>query len=379
MANRQHIKLLKRSVSEWNAWFDDRGITADLRQADLEGFELCGANLFGADLNGADLRGADLRKAILTNTQMIGADLTDADLATAVLNWADASTAIFARADLTSADLRGTHFCEAKMTDAVLHGARMTWADLEKANLTSADLHGADLSMTHLVRTNFKGADLTGCRVYGCSVWDVEMAHAKQQDLIITPKRTHTITVDDLKVAQFIYLMLDNSEIRNVIDTITSKAVLILGRFVDERKAVLDVFRNKLRERGYLPILFDFTKPGSRTLTETVSLLGRMSRFIVADITDARSIAQELSQLIPFLPSVPVQPVLLKGSRSYAMFEHWTAYPWVLPVYEYENLDTVQSEILKKVIKPAERSLNRTGAADRGKMRRLNRPALGAK
>jgi hypothetical protein len=48
------------------------------------------------------------------------------------------------------------------------------------------------------------------------------------------------ITVDNIEVAQFIYLMLHNEKIRDVIDTITSKAVLILGRFTGERKAVLD-------------------------------------------------------------------------------------------------------------------------------------------
>jgi hypothetical protein len=40
----------------------------------------------------------------------------------------------------------------------------------------------------------------------------------------------------------------------------TSKAVLILGRFTDERKAVLDALRDELRKRNYLPILFDFDK-----------------------------------------------------------------------------------------------------------------------
>jgi hypothetical protein len=32
--------------------------------------------------------------------------------------------------------------------------------------------------------------------------------------------------------------MLNNEKIRDVIDTVTSKAVLILGRFTDERKAL---------------------------------------------------------------------------------------------------------------------------------------------
>jgi Pentapeptide repeats (8 copies) len=358
MADERHIELLDKGVSKWNNWCESHPrVRANLCGADLEDYDICGANLFGADLKGAFLGGADLCEAVLTNAVMIGADFKNANLTGVRLNWADASTAIFSKANLTNADLRGTHFCEAKMTGAILQGARMTWADLEKANLSNTDIRGADLSLSRLVRTNFRGADLTGCRVYGCSVWDVEMPGAIQQDLIITPERADTLTVDDLKVAQFIYLMLDNPEVRNVIDTITSRAVLILGRFTLKRKPVLDALRSELRHKGYLPILFDFTKPTSRTLTETVSLLGRMSRFIVADITDAKGIPQELSQLIPFLPSVPVQPLLQKGRRKYAMFEHWTEYPWVLPVYEYESLIAIQSEINQKVIEPAERRL----------------------
>ena len=358
MANERHVELLEQGVTEWNAWSESHPeIRADLQGADLEDLDISGANLFGANLNGAFLRGADICEAVLTNAQMIGADFKNADLIGVTMNWADASTAIFANANLTSADLRGTHFCEANMTGAVLQDARMTWADLEKTNLSNSDLRRADLSLSRLVRTNFRASDLTGCRVYGCSVWDVEMHRAIQQDLIITPERADTLTVDDLKVAQFIYLMLDNPEVRNVIDTITSKAVLILGRFTQQRKPVLEAIRLELRHKGYLPILFDFAKPSRRTLTETVSLLGRMARFIVADITDAKSIPQELSHLIPFLPSVPVQPLLHKGRRKYAMFDDWTGYPWVLPIYEYQNPNVTRPEIIQKVIEPAERRL----------------------
>ena len=83
-----------------------------------------------------------------------------------------------------------------------------------------------------------------------------------------------------------------------VIDTITSKAVLILGRFTEERKAVLDALREELRKRDYLPILFDFDVPATRDITETISLLARMARFVVADITDAKSIPQELAVIV---------------------------------------------------------------------------------
>lgn len=131
--------------------------------------------------------------------------------------------------------------------------------------------------------------------------------------------------------------------------------MLILGRFTPERKAVLDVLREELGRRGYVPILFDFEKPASRDITETISLLARMARFVVADITDARSIPQELSVIVPVLPSVPVQPLLLRGSSEYGMFEHFTRYPWVLPLHHYETQEQLIAAIGELVIEPAER------------------------
>ena len=62
--------------------------------------------------------------------------------------------------------------------------------------------------------------------------------------------------------------------------------MLILGRFTDERKAVLDALREELRKRNYLPILFDSSVPATRDITETVSLLARMARFVVAEVLE---------------------------------------------------------------------------------------------
>jgi hypothetical protein len=75
-------------------------------------------------------------------------------------------------------------------------------------------------------------AILTESRVYGASVWNIKVdEHTKQRNLIITDYAKPVITVDDIEVAQFIYLLLNNQQIRKVIDTIASKAVLIVGRF----------------------------------------------------------------------------------------------------------------------------------------------------
>jgi len=173
--------------------------------------------------------------------------------------------------------------------------------------------------------------------------------------LVITPEEKPTVTVDNIEVAQFIYLLLHNQKVREVIDTITSKAVLILGRFTDERKAVLDAIREELRKRDYLPILFDFELPARQNITETVTLLARMARFIIADLTDPSSIPQELQAIIPSV-RVPVQPLLLEGSSLYSMFKDFDPqdFHWVLPVYRYKEPEQLLATLTEDVIASAE-------------------------
>jgi hypothetical protein len=337
MANDEHVALLMsnpegvRGMAAWKAWRDENpNIRPDLSGADLRGANLSEADLSGADLDeisDAYLSSADLRAANLSGANLNGADLTRANLSGARLSGAHLSGAKLVRAFLGDASLRGTNLC-----GAVLEGAALVDVDLT-------------------------GADLTGCRVYGVSAWSLKLERTKQQNLVITPtfRDEPEITVDDIEVAQFIYLMLNNQKVRDVIDTITSKAVLILGRFTDERKAVLHALREELRKRNYLPILFDFSVPATRDITETVSLLARMARFVVADITDAKSTPQELAVIVPDLPSVPVQPLLLEGSGEYGMFEHFRRYPWVLETYTYPSSERLIADLAEHVIGPAEK------------------------
>jgi hypothetical protein len=211
--------------------------------------------------------------------------------------------------------------------------------DLSKADLSRADLHGATLI----------GVDLTGT-----SVWNARLDGAIQSNLVIKHRAESVILVDNLEVAQFIYLLLNNAKIRQVIDTITSKVVLILGRLSPERKVVLDAIREQLRKNGYSPVLFDFEKPSSRDITETVRTLVHMARFVIAEITDAKSIPQELMAIVPNLPLVPVQPLLLASQHEDGMFEHLRRFPWVLEPVLYENQKVLLMELEPKVIAPAE-------------------------
>ena len=109
------------------------------------------------------------------------------------------------------------------------------------------------------------------------------------------------------------------------------------------------------RKRDYLPILFDFAVPATRDITETISLLARMARFVVADIPDAKSIPQELAVIVPDLPSVPVQPLLLEGSAEYGMFEHFKRYPWVLETYTYPSSERLIADLGERMIGPTEK------------------------
>jgi uncharacterized protein YjbI with pentapeptide repeats len=380
MANPEHVAKLKEGVMAWNQWRQENPdadpdlIVADLRGAQLRGANLREAKLIGADLICADLTQAsliraNLREARLCGSQLVAASLTGAtifwaDLREAVLTWSDLSGANVSATDVSKVDLRGANlskadFIESNLTQsnlsgADLRGANLRQANLSEANLNKADLSGANLRGASLVGTNFEEANLTGCNVYGISAWDIRLEGAIQSNLVITPHDESPIQVDNLEVAQFIYLLLNNKKIRRVIDTITSKVVLILGRFTPERKAVLDAIRDELRKRDYLPILFDFQKPESKDLTGTVTTLANMARFVIADLTEPSSVPHELATIAPSTV-VPVQTILLNGQREYAMFpDLMRRHHWVLEPYQYESSEALIAHLDDRVIAPAE-------------------------
>jgi hypothetical protein len=228
-------------------------------------------------------------------------------------------------------------------------------ANLLEANLSGADLSGADLRRSRLIETDLRGADLTGSCVYGTSMWKVEVdERTKQRNLFISDSNEPSITVDNIKVAQFIYLLLNNDEIRGVIDTITSKAVLILGRFSEERKPVLDALRDELRKHDYPPIMFDFDPTTNQTITETVKTLAGMSRFVIADITDARSVPQELQIIDMHCRTVAVRLIKKRGEPEYGMLDFRNSLWFVQGRYEYENAEELIASVKENVLGPAE-------------------------
>jgi hypothetical protein len=317
MANEEHLQIIRQGVDVWNNWREKNPeLIPELSGACLDGANLSKANLHKADLNFANLRDASL----------IGARLSEAKLA---------------RANLSKANLIGASFS----------GAYLLGTNLIKANLT-----GANLIAALLIQTDLRGASLSESLVYGTSVWDIHVDEGtKQQNIVITQGDQPVITVDNIKVAQFIYLLLTNKEIRDVIDTIGRKGVLLLGRFTEGRIAVLERLREELRKRDFLPMVFNFDKPEVKDFTETVRLLAGLSHFVIVDITNPRSTPLELQATVPEY-MIPFVPIIEEGEEPFAMFtDLWIKHrEWVLDPIRYPSVDRLIEVLDTEIVRPAQ-------------------------
>ena len=320
MADDNLLKLLSGGVKKWNKWKQKH-----------EGFlDLNGADFFGIDYKGneplwkgyqTNLKGIDLSKVEMDRAFLESVDLSRANLSGAVLT----------RVNLRRADLSGTD----------LSGADLYEADLYQANLQGANLSNTRLTRASLVEANLGGANLENSYIYGTAAWDVKVdKDTNQKNLIITdPSRTWEpeVSVDDLEVAQFIYLLLNRQKIRNVLDTITSKSVLILGRFIPERKIILNAMADSLRENKLIPIIFDFERSTNRDFTETIKILAGLSLFVIVDLTKPKSVPQEITATIPDY-QIPFVPILQEGEDPYSMLEDFKKFNWLLqPILKYKN------------------------------------------
>ncbi|MFM9950139.1 MAG: pentapeptide repeat-containing protein [Saprospiraceae bacterium] len=402
----KHLEILKKGVQAWNQWRQENpDIIPDLAGVELKDFwlneginlsrvDLSGAKLFNVffnkcDLNNAKLNNATLMKVFIYESNLINVDFNNSFMpqSTLINNNLNGATFIGAKldgsnfeasnlrlADLNRASLMRTNFKATTLThanlqeadleraifeDAIMKSVNLSWTIMHKTYLKGANLSNANLQGASLIKANVAGSIITGSRVYGVSVWDIEGDILEQKDLIISPEGQTIITVDNIEVAQFIYLIINNQKLRDVIDTVTSKAVLILGRFSDERKKILDSIKNKLREFNYLPILFDFNKPNNQNLIETVATLARMSRFVIVDITDSKDTRREIDVLLK-IPALPIQPIILTSSveveAHFISDIYYGEYKVkVLELLKYDTEEEVLDNFKEDIIDPLER------------------------
>jgi hypothetical protein len=104
--------------------------------------------------------------------------------------------------------------------------------------------------------------------------------------------------------------------------------------------------------------MFDFDKPSSKTMTDTVRLLAQMSRFIIVDLTDPASAPYELGLLMAMnLRTTPLVPVIHRAQIPFAMFDDLAAERWVLPLVHYRDTDELIKRLNPEIVQPAERRI----------------------
>ena len=374
MADPHLIDMLTNSPESWNAWrWKNWDHEADLtnidlsrkkfpremnlRKTDFSGSNLASLFVPSANFYEAKFVGANLSHLDAVNSDFQSCNASHADFTSSLLLSTDFSSANLSNAKLVGARMSQSKFWSANLSEADLTDSDMQWVDMMDAELVGAKLIRTNLALTRFLRTNLCGATLTECNVHGTSAWRVKTDfQTTQTELIITDPADPPLRVDDLEVAQFIFLLMNHSKLRNAIDSVTKKGVLLLGRFGDGGLSILQAIAAELRNNGYLPFIFDFECPADRNLTETVKTLVGISRFVVVDLSGP-SVPQELYATVPHF-KIPVVPILESDRKKNAMVNDILEYPWVVkPILRFKSINVLRTNIVSKVIAPAEKIL----------------------
>ena len=351
MANEKHFNILRQGANAWNSWrVANRHIRPELSQVDFEKEIRSGPGPYDLpDLSGFDFSGGNLNGIVWRNSIVDHCNFDDCQI-----DYADLCFSSFLECTFRRTSMRATKIGSSSFGECEFENADLAYCSAEETSFKGSIISDSSLNHVQLVKADLSDVVLHNTSVYGISAWDLELEGAKQSDLMITDDWP-TLTVDSIEVAQFICLLVKSSKIRDVIDTLVSRVVLILGRFSPEGKPTLHRIQDLLRDRGYVSIIFDFKGPESRDLTETIRTLAHLSRFVIVDLTDPSSVPHELAAVVPLLPSVPVQPLIRAGNRPYGMFEHIHRYPWVMSLQEYNpaNLE----EIVGRSVEDCERKV----------------------
>jgi hypothetical protein len=305
MAIKDPSAVVLRGAKTWNAWRKKNAPYLRFQSPNwyrgprIRGHQVKGTNRL--NFEGIDLSGAEINHAFAEGLNVRGANFENTTF----------EEGDFSRANFSQATFRNTRFNKTILTDARFDGAVFVNCNLNRVNLAKA---------------SFNVREITETVVYGISAWDLQISDkTKQSRLIIEP--THSLysefmgrgvvplMVDDIELAQFIYYLSNHKRMRAVINVLSDKAVLLLGRFANGGLEFLYKIRDVLKGHGYTPMIFDFARPDSLSLTETAVAMAALCKFIVVDLSGP-SVPKELHAILSEIK----RPVLAIG-KKYALFD----------------------------------------------------------
>jgi uncharacterized protein YjbI with pentapeptide repeats len=216
----------------------------------------------------------------------------------------------FSRADFSGAIFRNTKFNKTIFTGACFDGATFVNCNLNRINLVGA---------------SFRVKEITETVVYGIAAWDLETSDDMKQSKLVIEKTYDLysdliqhgkvpLTVDDIELAQFVYYLSNHRKMRDTLNILNDRGVLLLGRFKDGGLERLYSMREWLQRQGYTAMIFDFARPDNLSLTETVVTMAGLSKFIIVDLSGT-SVPAELQSILGQIK----KPILAFGA-PYALF-----------------------------------------------------------
>lgn len=301
--------------------------------------------LVGPDFSYADLTGADFLSAKLMNSDFEGSIIKDTKFHASLIMGSNFKNSIVNNSSFLSANLWGSNFNSAIIRDSDFNGC----------NLSNVDLSNAEIS---------------NCYIYGISAWEIKRNDStKTNNLIITRRfsKGAEINVDDIELAQFISLIMDNKKISNLINSMRTKSVLILGSFNNKTKLVLDRIKEVLPNYNLIPIVFDFIPSEKQDLIETVKTIALLSSFVIVDLSIPAGQLHELASIVRET-YIPFATIADKDSKQTIMLNEFRHQYWFRSdkfMYSIEKYKEQIPSLLENEIIPWVKEINNRLAEER--------------
>lgn len=348
MANLEHLEIFNRGPKIWNEWrkanpqiepdlsesfiyphFARKEKDKQLRKGDITSsdpknpFNFFRTNFYKSSFESAIFPGADMRECYLYESDFSAAGFPGAD---------------FSGSMIRKAYCRGTDFSNAKFVDCVLNNSTF-------------------------IGVNFSGALIEGCNVYGVSAWEIFMDDKTiQKELFLhrdnfsrknlAQTGDNPSLVDDIALAQFLYFISQENGFGKSLKQLNKRTVLLLGKFKEGGLELLKSVGEMLRQRNYIPMIFDFDPSEHTNLIENVTTMAGLSRFVLANL-EGNSVPAELAKVTsnyrnPLIGWIHDD----KHKAVYAMFKDVAALENV-QYFTYTNKNNLERQ-LDKVISKAE-------------------------
>ena len=199
---------------------------------------------------------------------------------------------------------------------------------------------------------------------YDCD-WGRFMAYMPTESAVLFPRsergairrRQQTVRSQRAETIEGLSKRLDGEGVSRMLSDIASRTVLILGRFTAQRKAILDALHKALMTppRNYSPLVFDFERPNDRTLIGSILRYASVSRFVIADLSDPKSVPAELQAIVPQFVTLPVVPIIETSQREYPVADDILGRQSVKPVVHYRDEAHLMTILDAQILAPAEK------------------------